>query len=779
MSARPSLMPAWLRQELAATPHRWRQALLATTCSTLALVVALGLQVASFPAPLLAFKGMLPNIVHSVPLLAVRLGAIAGGAVVAIWGVGVAVQLPWLLLPGFCLVITALVYLVPIRQNPIAGYCVALMVVVVTFNGVFAPLEIGGRALTLAIGFSIGLVAAALFSLLRAVPPPRQRLAEALAVHLRDLRAALAQAGARFRAADPPADPPAGASAPAPPSALAAHLQLLGLVRMQHLDYELERAFVSLITVGERLALFVAIADHLSRRPSGRTLRRLCDNELAALLAALDGALARYAEAARTPTLVIERGGPAAAWPDLAALLAALHAREAALRAMPARTAAVDVEESATFHGFVQALGGIAEVLHTPPEAHEALPPDAGPPAARRLLPPFDRYAAQFAARVGLACTLALLTGVVAHQPALETALLNPLILAQGSYGATLRQTWLRFAGVLLGGALTILTVIGFMANTDDVAAWAVFYFALLLPCAYVALGSPRLAYLGQQTAVTFMIIMISDRPVTDPHEALWRFAGTVIGAAILFAIFQVVAPDYAGRQLVSRFADLLRLLLAAHPEPGRPLPGAPRARSLSDQTTAALADVLRLAEEARYEGAASGVDPDAALQAAGILRRVAHRLALTRRARRGGRPPLPAAAAGASAQLDAAIRARLGRLLAILEARHHRARTDSARHAAALRAAGRAAAADRPDLVAPLAAIVAAADARRHEAATWSREDVESLMAEVSHLQRIVTLLPRLEEQLERAILPGAERLAAGVSRPASPSLAALGHPA
>jgi hypothetical protein len=141
------------------------------------------------------------------------------------------------------------------------------------------------------------------------------------------------------------------------------------------------------------------------------------------------------------------------------------------------------------------------------------------------------------------------------------------------------------------------------------------------------------------------MIIMIADHPVIDPHEALWRFFGTVIGAGVLFGIFQVVAPDYAGRQLVSRFTDLLRLMLAAHPESDQPLPAPLRARALSDQITAALADVLRLADEARYEGASSGVDPDAALQAAGILRRVAHRLALARRSRRAGRPPMPAAA--------------------------------------------------------------------------------------------------------------------------------------
>src|SRR5689334_16356191 len=117
MAAPAPLIPAWLRQELAATPHRWRQALLITTASTIALLVALFLQFATFPAPLLAFKGLLPNIVHSVPLLALRLTAIAAGAIAGVWVAGVGVQLPWLLLPGFFLALTLLIYLVPIRQN--------------------------------------------------------------------------------------------------------------------------------------------------------------------------------------------------------------------------------------------------------------------------------------------------------------------------------------------------------------------------------------------------------------------------------------------------------------------------------------------------------------------------------------------------------------------------------------------------------------------------------------------------------------------------------------
>jgi uncharacterized membrane protein YccC len=744
------LVPAWLRQELAPHPGRWRQALIISVGSTAAMLVGLWLQFATFPAPLMAFKGLLPSVVHSVALLALRLGVIVGGAVVAVNLTGIGVQEPWLFVPGFFVTLTVITYVVPIRQNPVAGYCLALTVAGVGYTGVFAPQAIGSTALTMAVGFAIGATLAAAFAFARALPAPRQRLADALAAHFTLLRTELAAAGARFRAAEPP--PPV---ALVPRSALTAHLQLLSLVRMQHNDFELERAFVGMITVGERVALFVEFVEACAAKPGGRRLRRLVDAELGALLAGLDTALARYAAVARTPDAIIDHGQRSnAPWPDLAALVAALHARELALTEQPALLAGIDVDESANYHTAVQALGGIAEVLHAPPEAHEALPPDPGPPPSRRMLPPFDKYAAQFAVKIAFACTIALIVGVTSQVQAMETVVLNPLILAQGSYGATLRKAWLRIIGVVLGGLLAIAMVVALMSNTDDVTVWLLAFFAVMLPCAYLALGTERLSYLGVQVAATFMIILVANRPVTDPHEALWRFFGTVVGALVLFGTFQIVVPDYAGRQLVSRFTDLLRLLLDAHPPLGAPMPSSARARGLADQLTAGLADILRLAEESRFEGAASGVDPDAALQAAGVLRRLAHRQALTRRARRTERPPLPAAAAAAQTALEAAMRTRLERLSAMCSARHHRARTDSTRHRAAQAAARAAALATRPDLDAPLAAFVAAADLVRHGDATWSREAVESLMAEVGHLQRIAELLPQLEEQLERALV-------------------------
>jgi len=771
VSSPAPLLPDWLRAELAPTAGRWRQALAATAASTVALGVTLALQFGSFPAPVIGLKGLLPGIVCTWPLLGVRLGAIVAGASGAVLIGGLVVQLPWLLVPAFFATMTALMYLVPIRQNPIAGYCVALTVSAVVYSGVFVPQAIGTTGLSLGAGFAIGIVVATLFARLRATPSSVEQLADALAAAFAGSGAVLRDAAVRIRAGVP-----APLDAGPPLSAMTRHLQLLSLVRMEALDLELERACVALITAAERAATYVSTVDRISRRPLAAPLRELLGDEIEALFAALVLGLAAFARAARQPAAVISAAAPVlpADWPDYLALVDALHARQRALIGA-GRLRGLSLDDSTALHALAQALGGLADVLHLPPDALEHTPVTPGPQAPRRLLlPPFDRYAAQFAAKIGLACTLALIVGVASHQPAMETVVLNPLILAQGSYGATIRQTWLRCAGVVAGGAVAVLTMIAVMPNTGDVGVWLMVYFAVLLPCVYVALGTPRLSYLGLQTAITFMIVIVADGPTVDVGDALWRFFGTVVGAALLFGVFAVVAPDYAGRQIVSRLSDLLRLLLSMGPEPGRPLAAVARLRVVNDQVTAGLADLLRLAGEAEYEGAATGVRAVAVVEAAGILRRITHRYGLMRHGRRAAPyPPRSAALATARDELETALRRRLARLAEIVAARHHRARIDSRRHRRACDAARRLAAAPPPDLQPLLAAYLAGIEALRSAGFSgWDPEMIESLMAEVGHLRRIAELTPKLEAALldllkidappPAAVLPPAVRAAA-----------------
>src|SRR6185369_13267886 len=90
------LLPAWLYGELAPRPGRWRQAVAMSAAATVALAIALALQIAYFPAPLLAFRALQPSIVCTWRNLLQRLIIIAAATLVTIPVVGVIVQLPWL-----------------------------------------------------------------------------------------------------------------------------------------------------------------------------------------------------------------------------------------------------------------------------------------------------------------------------------------------------------------------------------------------------------------------------------------------------------------------------------------------------------------------------------------------------------------------------------------------------------------------------------------------------------------------------------------------------------
>jgi hypothetical protein len=774
------LWPAWLREELAPRPGRWSQAVAMSAGGTLALAVALALQIGSFPAPLIGFKALLPSIVCTWRNLWVRLAVIVATAVVAIHAAGVLVQVPWLLLPVFVVVVSAVTYIAPVQQSPITGYCMALTIASMSYTSVFAPLDLATAALSLSGGFSIGLLVATAAADLRHTNRPHDRLSRSLAQSYNHARTTVREAGERFRAAAPASDQRASADqAPQPASGLpglAQHIQLLELVRQERADPELEAAFVALITATERIGVFAAFADGLSRPPIGDRYRRLIDAELGALLDAIYFAVGRYAGAAGEPRSVLSSDAApttrAGSWPDFSALVTALQRRQHALLES-GQLDAVPIEESTNVNGFVQALCALADVLNLPPEALAHVAPE---PRPRGLtLPRFDPYAAQFALKIGLACAIALLVGVASHVRALETIVLNPLILAQGSYGATIRKAGLRIAGVIAGGLLAALTVVAVTPNTGDVTIWLALFFVILLPNAYVALGTPQLSYLGVQIAATYMIVMVADHPVTDIHETLWRFFGTLLGAGILLGIFQILLPDYAGRQIVSRFGDLLRTLLSIIPDLDRPVLPVDYTRRQSDDMTLGFTEILRLAEESRFEGAASGVDRIAAIDAAGLLRRVAHRWALIRRARREARPPLPPALYDALRALEDALRAHLRAQLELLDRRHRRARTGSPAHRAARAAAAAVAARPRPDLQPLLRALEdEVAVARRDLLTTWPTGQASPFLAEIGHLRRLVELVPTLGSSLERMSLPPLPlpaRIPAGALRQAAAS--------
>jgi len=306
--------------------------------------------------------------------------------------------------------------------------------------------------------------------------------------------------------------------------------------------------------------------------------------------------------------------------------------------------------------------------------------------------------------------------------------------------------------------------------------------FLVALACQYTVLGTPLYWYGPFQVAVTYFVVLVTPDPTMDVGAALWRAFGTFVGTAILFAVFRLVAPDYAGRQLVARFADLLRTTLLYLPRSGVALP------PLADLVTARLAashasaDILRLVEEARLEGAASGIDAAAAVEAAGVALRISLRVGLMARDRATTtRPALAEPGRTQLERLRAATREHLEIDLRILAARHTMAPPGTRAHHGACRAARQHAARPRPDVA---GSFVALSDylttARTRDLMDWPPDALSALLAELEHFRRVSELLPRLDAALERMVLPeggrddasdrarGALPLAAGaVTRP------------
>src|SRR5207245_2037604 len=289
---------------------------------------------------------------------------------------------------------------------------------------------------------------------------------------------------------------------------------------------------------------------------------------------------------------------------------------------------------------FVRALVDIAVSLHaSPAELRERA--TTGTEVTSISRPRFDPYAARYGVRVGLGTTISYLIGIVADTAELFNVLWHPAFLAVSSYGATIRRAGTRFAGTVIGCLVAIVATIAVMPNISELPALALVLFAVTVPSAYVAVGGPRFSYAGLQIVVAFVIVALAGRPEADVHPALWRVYGTLLGTAALFLAFRFVSPDYAGRQLVARFTEIVREMLSLLPRPGSAPLTVAQAETVRQRIAATLPDILRLADEAQAEAATGGVDTQAAIVAGGRAVRIGYRLAAVY-GERSANPGLP-----------------------------------------------------------------------------------------------------------------------------------------
>lgn len=372
-------------------------------------------------------------------------------------------------------------------------------------------------------------------------------------------------------------------------------------------------------TLAERLHLAARVLREPERWPELASIRREGDKELATRLK-----LAGAERTSPTADIVALRQG---ADSTVAVMAAAQHlaSHSSSLLPRPLREAlARMLDEMAA----ILARGGYPVEVEAPvaPQASlhplaraayatlaaaavrfvEPLPPPAAP--APTPVPPAAGFLARDAfsnaehVHFALKTTVAAMTCYIAYSlldwPGIHTCLITCYIVSLGTLADSVEKFTLRIAGTLIGAALGTFAMVFVLPSFISIEALLAIVVAGAFLAAWVAVGSPRVAYAGFQMAFAFFLCVIQGTgPAFDLTIARDRVIGILFGNAVVYVVSAHFWPvSIAGRvkgNLSAAIRDL-GLMLGAESEAAR--------RRFAAASQAELEEVSSDLELARYE---------------------------------------------------------------------------------------------------------------------------------------------------------------------------------
>lgn len=570
------------------------------------------MQVAGPWAALLAFNLGQPGL-HIGPSAAVLIVVVAGFVQAAIVRVaGMIVDAPWLVLFFFFSVVGTSAALAISSRIPIAWLLLNIGINAVLYTALFSPYAIGWTSAYIFSGIAVASAILALFEIILWPVDEEPELRRSLAECLRGTRARLARIGYAWLAGPeelPTAVPPLG-------SRLGVHLKLLEGVEGRHREERRTARLLGEISQVERVAFAIEGLALLAAAPGFRKLP-------AELREEADDALGAVGEAIEACARRVET---AAGESDVEAAVAGLRAALSRLATAQQRLRAggrMGADDESSFEALLAGLGLVGDVVDLPPVVSPA--DSLAAPAPRSLSSRLSPDAMRYGVKVGLASAVGLLIGLFANRANLSVILWTVLIASLPGYGATVRKMSLRLLGALAGGLITLVVLIVVSGSYDSLLAYLLVVFGVAWIGTYVAQSSERLSYAGIQLTNTFMILYIALEPKASEYDALWRFWGIVLGTLSVALVELVLWPERTGPRLRSTLGRAMRIASNLVP-PDQPA-AAPQLRRAEIDFLAELQRAAGLADEARLEGAKTGVDPAAALDALETLRRIVYRL--------------------------------------------------------------------------------------------------------------------------------------------------------
>ena len=185
---------------------------------------------------------------------------------------------------------------------------------------------------------------------------------------------------------------------------------------------------------------------------------------------------------------------------------------------------------------------------------------------------------------------------------------------------------YLRIAGAVIGGAVSLLAIIIVSPNFDTLPTYMLAAFVVFYPFAYSSLGNARMSFAGKQMGIIFSLVFIGLSPSDNIYEPLWRIWGVLLGDFVVAIVFFTLWPEYAGDSLLPRLKKVLANMLALTPG-GKASGSEDQILKTNSETMGVLTEFLEIADDARMEGRTCAVYHNGIVDAAGALRRIANRL--------------------------------------------------------------------------------------------------------------------------------------------------------
>ena len=142
----------------------------------------------------------------------------------------------------------------------------------------------------------------------------------------------------------------------------------------------------------------------------------------------------------------------------------------------------------------------------------------------------------------------------------IHTCFITCYVVSLSSAAETVEKLTLRIAGCLVGAALGIAAIVWVLPAMTSITELIALMFVGIWLAAWVAQGSPRIAYAGFQIAFAFLLCVLQGAaPAFDLTIARDRIIGILLGNVVVYLMFTRVWPVSIAGQADAALAALLR----------------------------------------------------------------------------------------------------------------------------------------------------------------------------------------------------------------------------